>query len=762
MKLFIDNHDRTGPSDYTEMLDAGIAPKIKRTLNQASVLEACLVGEAGTFVVPRWGSKIWIEREDGSRWFTGTIDRTPQQEWVGKGLRASTVRYALHAMSDEISLDRSPLEKGLAIAEGDAAETLRRWTLSAGEETFDTSTIESVGPVKALSLEDGVRWPEAAAELANQRHAAYTAEDNCVSLRPIGSIVHELNEAGETFIPEALRIEQQERAISDVTVVGEIGPGAYVKDYFVGDGHTMRFPMSQQPFLRPSLTWLEEEYSGELSPRKWTNSDAATISAANGKLVIDGGTGVDGSATLDAVEVLELGGCVVLEHGAVIVNAASDGIIGGLYDGDVRLPNCVAGFAFSSLGANTNLQAVVGGVRVGSAMPIVYGHRYELVTRLYASEVFRVGQSYRWSGGEETGNLHPADVRFVMEIRDLDAGAVLPPATVIYEGVVTQAPALATYAIVNAWKMHAALAYTRVRRMPTAEVRTTSAADGTTRTRIVGLISDGAECSVTTGPAVYFYVPYKPANGDQIVVRYRAAKRAAARVSVNDASDGARADVVRVLSPTTRTDEDCRRAATALLKDSSQGGYKGSYSTWSDFQKDGEIFPGDSVHVSAVSRALEFTGVVREVESEIVDGVEDRAKCRITFAEEGAEPIAIRFERSRTELPAGVTPVAIGDDSTPPSLGGAEVLEITSTSVRIDAGADVTAGGGIEVRREGDFGWGEGNDRNLIGRFTTRSFTVPRSTRGEDYYLRMFDGGLPKKYSPITTLLHVDVKDESI
>jgi hypothetical protein len=762
VKLFIDNHDRTGPSDYTEILDAGSPPKIRRALNQPSVLEAFLVGELGTFVVPRSGSKIWIEREDGTRWFTGTIDRTPQQEWVGRGLRAAAVRYAVHAITDEISLDRTPMEKGLPIAEGDAAETLRRWTLSAGGESFDTSSIAAAGTVKAVSLNDGVRWSEAAAELANSCRAAYVAENNCISLRPIGMTEHELDEAGETFIPEALRIEQQERASSDLTVVGEIGPGAYVKDYFVGDGHTMRFPMSQQPFLRPSVVWLEEEYARELSSMKWSNADAATISTANGKLVVEGGTGIDGSATLSVGETLELGGCIVLEHGAVIVNAASDGIVGGLYDEEVKLGNCIAGFAFKSDGAKTNLQAVVSGTCVGTATEIIYGHRYELITRLYASEVFRVGQSYRWSGGEETADQRPADVRFVMEIRDLYSGVVLPAATVIYEGVVTEAPALAIYSVVNAGKMHAALSYTRVRRMPTAEVRTTSAADGSTRTRIVGLISDGAECSITTGPAVYFYVPNKPANGDQIVVRYRAAKRTAARVYVNEASADARTDVVRALSPMARTDDDCQRAAMALLKDSARAGYQGSYATRTDLLKDSEIIPGDSLHVKAASRAVEFTGVIREVEHEIDNGIEDRAKCRIAFSEDGAEPIAIRFERSRTELPAGIVPVAIGDDNAPPSIGGAEVVEITSTSVRIDAGADVIAEGGIEVRREGDFGWGEGNDRNLIGRFTTRSFTVPRSTRGEDYYLRMFDGSAPKRYSQLTTLLHVDVKDESI
>jgi hypothetical protein len=761
LKLFIDNHDQTGASEYTEVLDASNPPKIRRVLNQASVLELAIVGEVGTFVVPRIGSKIRIEREDGSRWFAGTVDSTPQQEWLGTGLRASMVGYKLNVRTDEFELDRAPLQQDLAIAESDAGGALQRWTMSAGGGAFDTSNMNDVGSVKAMRSVDGMRWSEAAATLANSCRAAYTAEDATVSLRPIGEKTHHLNDTDASFLPEALAIERQARAIADWTVLGEVGPGAYVKDYFIGDGHTMRFPMSQQPFLRPSVTWLEEEYASELSPSKWSNTDASTISIANGKLVTSGGSGIDGSSTLRAIEKMELGGCIVLEHGAITVNAASDGIIGGLYNGEVKLGNCVAGFVFDSSGANTKLQAVINGTRVGSIVPISYGHRYELSTRLYASEVYRIAQSYHWSAAEETALPNPADVRFVMEVRDLDTGAAVAPATVIYEGVLTQAPALVTYAIVNAWSMHATLAYTRVRRMPTAEVRTTSATDGSTRTRIVGLISDGAECSVTTGPAVYFYVPYKPANGDQIVVRYRAAKRVAARVYASGAM-GAGTAIVRVSSPLARTDDDCRRAATALLRDSVKAGFKGSYSTWSDFLAEGEILPGDSLHVNASSRAIDFTSIVREVESEIVDGLEDRSKCQITFAEDGAVPIAIQVGPVDSDLPANIRSMALDEDYAPASLAGAEVVEITSTSVRIDAGADVPTGGGIEVRREGDFGWADGNDRNLVGRFATRSFTVPRGTRSEDYYLRMFDGAIPRNYSPLTTLLHVDVKDESI
>lgn len=760
MKLFIDNHELIGPREYTESLDAANPPRVIRTLNRPARMQAAIIGEIGAFTVPMCGSLISLERSDGSKWVSGQITSAPEQEFVGMGLRGALVRYRLNAISDECELDAAPLDGGVAIAQSSAVDVLRRWTESAGSGEFDTSDLEDVGTIAAITVSTGERWSEAARRLAAACRAAYTAEEGKVSLKPIGEKVHELDDTDSRFRPDALKVEQSSNAVADWTVIGEIGPSMYVKDYFVGDGHTLRFPMSQQPFLRPSVTWLEEEYAEEISPAIWQLTNLAAIAVSNGKLVVDGGAGQDGSAVLCAVEALELGGCMVLEHGSVVVNAASDAVIGGLYDGTVSIGSCVAGFRLSSAGANTNLRPLVDGTAVGTSVGVQYGHRYELTTRLYATEVFRIPQAFRWSGGGEEDSPHDADVRFVMEMRDLDGSTPIPAATVLYEGVVSSAPALVKYAIVNATSCHATIAYTRIRRTPTAEVRTISAADGSTRTRIVGGLADGAECSITTGPAVYFYSPFKPANGDQIIVRYRAANRTATRVA-DPMANGNGAAVVKVAAPTARTQADCERAATALLRESAATGWKGKYETWTDLLPSGEIYPGDSIHLNASSRELDFTAIVREVETELADGANDRARYTLKFANESSEPVGIECERFTAMLSGAVRSVEPGQ-TYPDEMPRAEAVTITSTSVQVDAGTDLANGCGIEVRREGDFGWGAGNDRNLVGRFTTRNFTVPRSTRAEDYYLRMYDGSSPARYSPLTTLLHVDVKDESI
>jgi hypothetical protein len=62
---------------------------------------------------------------------------------------------------------------------------------------------------------------------------------------------------------------------------------------------------------------------------------------------------------------------------------------------------------------------------------------------------------------------------------------------------------------------------------------------------------------------------------------------------------------------------------------------------------------------------------------------------------------------------------------------------------------------GAEVRWS-DAGWGPGNDRNLVGRFTAQTFTIPRLSRVQNCYVRQYDASVPPKYSRCTAALHLD------
>lgn len=61
----------------------------------------------------------------------------------------------------------------------------------------------------------------------------------------------------------------------------------------------------------------------------------------------------------------------------------------------------------------------------------------------------------------------------------------------------------------------------------------------------------------------------------------------------------------------------------------------------------------------------------------------------------------------------------------------------------------------IEVR-ENDYGWGQANDRNLLGRFSSQTFTLARLAAAQSYFLRLYDNSSPPNYSRYSAALHVD------
>jgi hypothetical protein len=72
-------------------------------------------------------------------------------------------------------------------------------------------------------------------------------------------------------------------------------------------------------------------------------------------------------------------------------------------------------------------------------------------------------------------------------------------------------------------------------------------------------------------------------------------------------------------------------------------------------------------------------------------------------------------------------------------------------------GTPPITGGGFEVRAEGDWGWGMAVNQNLVGRFTSQTFTLPNTGVTQTLYLRQYDGSTPAKYSPYSMVLNLEV-----
>jgi hypothetical protein len=214
-------------------------------------------------------------------------------------------------------------------------------------------------------------------------------------------------------------------------------------------------------------------------------------------------------------------------------------------------------------------------------------------------------------------------------------------------------------------------------------------------------------------------------------------------------------------TPSARTDVDCENAALAILDDSIEVAWMGRYETWSDFLPGTaeDIFPGDAIAVNVPSRRAVFTAIVRDVEIKIVDPADDRGFYSIGFANDLAAPLGAEYHASAVTIPLQDLPPVLQTTQVGAyyqiDLTEAQVTAVTSTTVQVDAGMSPASGTGIEVRVN-DFGWGQANDRNLLGRFSTQAFTLPRLARTQNYFLRLYDSSSPPRYSRYSAALHVD------
>ncbi len=766
MKLTIDNNDSRGPQDYTAYLDVTALPKISRKLNRAWQMTATLAAADPGFVLPASGGRVVLQRNDGYKLFTGYLTETPQQQPLGYGQKARAWRYVLSAQDDSWLLERNVLAIRPRFARRTVADALRTITEDVLPGVLDTSGVQDFAQLYQYATNAEKSWSEHAQELSTMAGASYTVQDGKLVFQPLGQQSFSINENDAKFAPEGLAVAKPDQLRNDVTIVGELEPQLYVRNYFLGDGLTLNFALSSTPYDGMSRTLLQESYQGPgLISTLWALSDPNhTVTVQSGTLHLNG------PATLRFVEQLELAGGLRLQHGQVSFNAASQGTIGGIYNVSVGDSNCVAGFRITPSGSNCKIQALINGAPAGSVITTTPGHLYSLVTEVLSNEAHRVHQSYYSSqhgpnhqrGGDAVG----AGVRFVLSVHDVnpnDPGTLAAPATVVYDDVQWSTPSFGVYAVVDGSSLHFDLSFTRVTQTAAAEVRSMKPG-GSFRTRLTGALADGGECYVTAAGNLHFYPPYPPDPYEQIIVTYRGSGRAMARVQDTNsisghhkgADNGQRIYVKGLKLPNAPSSIDCENAALAVLDDTTQQAWAGSYDVISDLLPASDVTPGMVAQVTAPSWQAQFSGYVRQVEVQVLGVDDDRSHYSIQFANYAAALVTLEFDSA---LLSGLLTTVFTVTSPSSSLYlaaliAAQVTDIIATEITIDAGTTPPPGGGIEVRWS-DGGWGMGSNGNLAGRFSSRSFVVPRLSRIEDYYLRQYDASNPPKYSRYSMLLHI-------
>jgi hypothetical protein len=769
MIVTIDNHDGAGARDYTPALESERLPKIVRKLNRPAKAQLSLISDDPQFVVPAVGGRIKISRADGYAYFTGYLTSEPGFEYLGWGQHGPVYRYLVDATGDEWVLDRKRMLQRPTLTSRTVGAVLKQITEDILPGAFDTTQVQDLELQPVFSVSSQLSWSEHASEVALRSRAVYRVHDGVISLKPLGGVTHVLDEGDENTCLEQLKLTAPDALLNDVTLLGQVEPRAYVKNYFLGDGLSSGFVLSHTPFVRRVGFIFEDEFkNGAFDPRLWVNNDpASAISVVAGKLQIQGGTGNDGQTLLQFVEQVQLGGAIRLQHGEVEFSAATNAVLGGLYSGPIQQGNCLAGFRISGVGSS--IQAVVNGNLAGAVISTTAGHRYALTTRIHSAEPYRAQQLFHSSlhpaGSGRGGAAVGSQIRVVLELHDIDPanpGTLAAVSAVLYDGVVNGAPSYCSYALVNALDAHCSISFASMTRGVDAEVRST-VPGFSAKTRLAGNVAEGAECTITQGGKLLFFSPYVPVSNESIIVKYRSAGRALARVvdassiaaQTRAGDDGVRAVVRRVAQPAARTSSDCENAASAVLDDSTQQAWAGEYECLNDLWPGGPNIdpqPGETISVTAPDRNANFRATIRQVAVEILDLFDERCRYKISFANDAAETNSFQFEQgSLRDLVDAVIPGA----SYIANIPDAEITSITSTTVVVDAGIAPPAGGGIEVRRS-DGSWDPDSDRNLVGRFTTQSFTVPRLARVQTYYLKQFDGSTPRKYSRYSTVLYVD------
>ena len=279
---------------------------------------------------------------------------------------------------------------------------------------------------------------------------------------------------------------------------------------------------------------------------------------------------------------------------------------------------------------------------------------------------------------------------------------------------------------------------------------------------ILGLAAQAATPAMTTVSDTIYRADGRPAGGTVLISwpAFSTAGGAAIAASTKSMALGAQGVLSVDLVPNAgATPAGTYYSVVFHLDEATGQAWTGDYETWSDFLPGDaqDIFPGDALNVSAPSRGASFRGIVREVQIEVRDLAGDHARYKIHFADELAEPLSFAFETGYVSDISQVATSAVSEVGSIflADLTSAEITAVSSTTVTLDCGVSPPENGAFEVRRT-DFGWGASNDRNLVGRFATRSFTVPRLSRVQDYYIRQYGGASPVRYSRFSAALHLD------
>jgi hypothetical protein len=550
VKISIDNLDGRGAVDYTGAVAVEGPVTVQRTLNAPSRCTSEIVLGIEGLAVPVRRGRVTVTAEDATILFTGYLATEPVREYAGEASHGAVYRARISAVSDEWLLDNLGSGAGLqdALSMGlDGGALVARMTArvqSGGASVVSSLPGASVSPTGVFAPRAAAPWSANAAAAASASYASYRALNGEVTVTPVGHVAHALSDADGTLSVSELTAGNVRDLANDVTLSGAEEPTAYVSESFMGDGTTAVFELSEAAFRNTNRTLVLDSFGeATFDAKQWmVNDSGGHLSLTSAGLTMNGGNGVDGATTLLALDAIEMSGSMVVQLGSVLLDAASDGMIAGMYEGATTLPNCFAGFrvrqSASGTGGVTVLVPVVNGVEVGTVFTPLAGHSYTLRLRLHCVEMQRVMQRFYCmvdgvvrSFGSASGVSAPMDVVFEL----VDEGAASnTPATVLYDsaaasGALLNTPATCAFVAANSTQLFGSVGSVSVTRPGSLWIVSTLPS-GTLQTRLIGVAGQGVDCEVLYGSAagtpgkVTFFAGRIPVAGERVTMQYRSAE----------------------------------------------------------------------------------------------------------------------------------------------------------------------------------------------------------------------------------------------
>jgi hypothetical protein len=759
--------------DYTSALDAVHPLTIERKLNQPSQCRFWLTLGAGeNLAVPTRGRSVAITGDDGTLFFTGYIVAIPLPEYIGEALQGPLYRLAIVALSDECLIDQLPMPASAGITGDSVGSVMGALITHSGSTTLAESMSSPNLVLSNFVAEAGTAWSRSARRVADMAGAAYRVLEGVLSLFPIGTVVHALEESSDGFNPGNLTLTPSIDRLpaNDVTLCGEREPVAYVTEFFRGDGVTSTFYLADEPYSPPSPTSkiIRELFDEpEIDARIWANTgESGYIALGGGGLAMRGGNGIDGQTTLSWLDPVEMGGTLLLEAVGVTFALGSAGIVGGFFDGGMDSASCTAGFqATAEEGTGTlKLQPLIQGLASGTAFNANPSNQYNLRLRVHSPECHRVLAMYRscFDGGTVTAggewNLSSGKLQF--EIQEFVNGVGGMPVT-LFDGAVASLPGVCTVVAASSLNLVGSMRAMHLTNLGSGWVVSTPPGGGA-YTRRLGSLVEAGECQFQAGGKLQFQTGNIPVVGELVAASYRTSGRAIGRAvnsenqqSLTNAGLPAVASWTgSVTEPQARCSADCRNAAfvtaQSAAEDSSvlRGSYKGT-----NFEFASDVWPGDALQIHAPSANLESQVIVREVNISYSASLPDLVKYGIRFANDWTENLTIKRSSAVPDdvwLHVPATPTVLQ------TLSGLTVTTLNGSTVGINTGVLPPSGGGFEVRRQ-DFEFMPGTDPGLVIRSNLPNITFSRESTNDRFYVRMYDGATPPNYSEFSTALFINL-----